>query len=176
MLDGIRDLCHFLPPNAIVVEIGCYAGESTSLFMASGKIDLLYAIDPWDADYYSGQQLLSAEAEFDRVLEPYGTKVIKLKKRSDSALIELIMNDRLADMVYIDGDHSYKQVKVDIALAMSVVKPGGIIAGHDYGMKGCDGVRQAVNEMLQFPDVRFADTSWLKFKDRVYRDDRTALP
>lgn len=36
------------------------------------------------------------------------------------------------DFVYIDANHSYESAKQDIALWHPKVKPGGILAGHDY--------------------------------------------
>jgi predicted O-methyltransferase YrrM len=36
------------------------------------------------------------------------------------------------DFVYIDGDHGYEAVINDITNYSSKVRPGGIIAGHDY--------------------------------------------
>lgn len=54
-----------------------------------------------------------------------------------------------ADLVFIDGDHRYETVLADIDLARALVRPGGIIAGHDYGHRDWPGVQRAVDE--QFP-------------------------
>ena len=57
--------------------------------------------------------------------------------------------------------HNYKSVKADIALALGIIKPRGVIAGHDYSTR-FPGVVQAVKETFNAPpDVRFRDTSWL---------------
>lgn len=40
--------------------------------------------------------------------------------------------DNSLDFVYIDGDHSYTFVMLDILFYLRKVKRGGIIAGHDY--------------------------------------------
>ena len=40
--------------------------------------------------------------------------------------------DRFFDWVYIDGDHFYEAVKLDLESWERAVKPGGIIAGDDY--------------------------------------------
>jgi len=39
------------------------------------------------------------------------------------------------DFVYIDGEHTYDFVMVDLILWARKVKPGGIVAGHDYDWK-----------------------------------------
>ena len=54
------------------------------------------------------------------------------------------------DFVYIDAGHDYSSVSKDLRVAGKKVKPGGIIAGHDYIRWGrfgykC-GVVEAVNE------------------------------
>jgi hypothetical protein len=61
------------------------------------------------------------------------------------------------DFIYIDADHSYQGVKADLAGAMSLLKPGGWLGGHDYSInqeKCVDashyasfGVKQAVDEL-----------------------------
>lgn len=38
----------------------------------------------------------------------------------------------MADMAFIDASHTYKDVMADIRTALHLVKPGGIICGHDY--------------------------------------------
>ncbi len=59
-----------------------------------------------------------------------------------------MFKDRSLDFVFIDADHNYESVKVDIAAWRSKVKPGGILAGHDYGNSQWPGVKQAVDEAL----------------------------
>jgi len=44
---GLLDLINSLPTDIIMAEIGCYKGESTELFINSGKIKKLFAIDIW---------------------------------------------------------------------------------------------------------------------------------
>jgi hypothetical protein len=52
-------------------------------------------------------------------------------------------------MVFLDADHSYEGVKEDWFEWRPKVKPGGWLAGHDYGDKRF-GVKQAVDESLAF--------------------------
>jgi predicted O-methyltransferase YrrM len=55
------------------------------------------------------------------------------------------------DWIYIDTDHSYRTTKLELEKYSLKVKPGGIIAGHDYIIGGWNrvvryGVIEAVNE------------------------------
>ena len=40
------------------------------------------------------------------------------------------------DWIYIDGNHTYEYVKQDLEGYRPKVKPGGYMAGDDYGTKG----------------------------------------
>jgi hypothetical protein len=51
------------------------------------------------------------------------------------------------DLAFIDGDHSYEQVKQDILTWKRKVRRGGLLAGHDYNAAFPD-VMRAVNETL----------------------------
>jgi hypothetical protein len=53
-----------------------------------------------------------------------------IEKFSEEA-VQDIPYDSL-DFVYIDGDHSYDYVMLDIILWTRRVRPGGIVSGHDY--------------------------------------------
>ncbi|CAK9075100.1 unnamed protein product [Durusdinium trenchii] len=54
---------------------------------------------------------------------------------------------RRADLVFVDGSHSYQDVYLDLRSWWPLVRPHGILAGHDYS--GYDaGVVAAVNEFV----------------------------
>ena len=55
-----------------------------------------------------------------------------------------VESDSRHDFIFLDGDHNYPGVRPDIDAARKIIKPGGIIAGHDYA--GDNGVCQAVRE------------------------------
>jgi len=50
------------------------------------------------------------------------------------------------DLVFVDGDHSYNGAHTDIVAWWPKVRPGGILAGHDYTLTW-PGVMRAVNEL-----------------------------
>lgn len=59
------------------------------------------------------------------------------------------IDDGSMDMVYIDADHTYENVRNDILLWGKKVKNGGILAGHDYNPDGGYGTHRAVNELVE---------------------------
>ena len=78
---------------------------------------------------------------------------------TSDAAIKALENIKI-DMLYIDGVHTYDQVKKDIENYKSIVKPGGLICGHDY-CPAFQGVMDAVDEAFGKPDLTFVDNSWL---------------
>jgi predicted O-methyltransferase YrrM len=70
------------------------------------------------------------------------------------------------DAVFIDGDHSRKGVMNDTALALEVVRPGGIVMWHDYHDLGTVDVREVLHEMQQlFPEMplRHVPGTWIVY-------------
>lgn len=80
---------------------------------------------------------------------------------------ELVPQDLApCDAVFIDGDHSRKGVLNDTALALEVVRPGGIVMWHDYHDLGTVDVREVLHEMHQnFPDMplRHVPGTWIVY-------------
>lgn len=52
------------------------------------------------------------------------------------------------DFLFVDADHSYEAACDDIRDWYRYVRPGGIVAGHDYGQPMWPGVKRAVDEVL----------------------------
>jgi hypothetical protein len=159
-VNGLKNLVNDLPNKFSMVEIGCYAGESTNIFLNSGKISKFYAIDPWvsgydDNDLASNSDLKLAEKEFDKVISKFNN-VVKLKDFSTNAILKV---DELVDFVYIDANHNYDSVINDINLWKNKIKPNGFIGGHDYGTKHI-GVTKAVDELFKIKKI-YCDSSWL---------------
>lgn len=133
-----------------VVELGTMVGESARAMAEVGAI--VHTIDnlrgsPHDfstATYsmYTPEQIMAVRNE---VLGSFlGSRVFPLQGDSvESASIW----KRPIDMVFIDADHDYEAVKSDILAWMPHVKPGGIVAGHDYAQQ-FPGVVRAVNELF----------------------------
>ena len=56
--------------------------------------------------------------------------------QGDSTQAHELIKDEEYDAVFIDGNHSYEYVKMDLENYWSKVKPGGIIAMHDVNFEG----------------------------------------
>lgn len=66
--------------------------------------------------------------------------------RGDSPDVAEHFADEGLDWVYIDADHTYESVRADLAAWFPKLRPGGLMAGHDYVERHGWGVKQAVDE------------------------------
>jgi predicted O-methyltransferase YrrM len=159
LIDMIKDLGD--TSKMRMVEIGSFIGESTIIF--AEHFNHVIAIDPFQPDYHKEDP--TSKFNFDEVYDEYirrtspykNIKTIRLT--SDDAVD--VLKDELFDFIYIDGIHTYEQVIIDIDNYLPLVKPGGIIGGHDY-IGPWVGVRQAVDEKFGEPDKTYKDASWIK--------------
>jgi len=163
LLSGLQEFIATLPPDCTIVEIGCYRGEATLEFLKRALA--VVCVDPWldYTDYNDGipdrvNHLAQAETEFDRAIQPFYGRVAKLKMPSVTAAL-LLGTDQF-DAVYIDGRHEQSAVAGDIHCWLPHVKPGGIIACHDYGNPAFPGIKRTVDIIFPAGGMTYPDTTW----------------
>lgn len=120
-------------------EIGTDQGEYAEVLMKANENLSLLCIDPWKAKAYKkGEQPESNEDQefFDKRFEETTERLQQFANahiiRSTSMEVVEIVGDKTLDFVYIDGNHDFINVAQDIHYWFNKVKPGGILAGHDY--------------------------------------------
>lgn len=117
-----------------IAEIGVKTGRTTWELLQRVPNSHVTAIDPWapydDFPEWAAQNHEEHEKRFDKRLSNYAGRMTKMKMTSAEASEKF--EDASLDLVFIDADHSYAAVKRDIELWLPKVKPGGILAGHDY--------------------------------------------
>ena len=139
------------------VELGVQRAHYSNHLLETWPGKKLYSIDPWERQehyrdianvsdnehelrYNESIQRLSKHGGRSEVIRDYSINAVKR------------FEDNSLDFVYLDARHAYEYVKEDIQLWLPKVKPGGILAGHDYvdgDIGGCDfGVKTAVHELL----------------------------
>ena len=162
--EGLLQMISELPNKGTMIEIGTFTGESTVLF--GDHFENVIGIDPMLPDYDKADE--TSKFNFNEVFDMFVDRIKEydnislVQKTSDDAVNDF--EDESFDFVYIDGIHTYDQVKKDIQNYLPLVKKGGVIGGHDYVNGGhLVGVYNAVNEMFGKPDKVFVDRSWIKF-------------
>jgi len=158
-LAGLNDLIQYIQEREDakqldLLEIGSWTGLSAVLFARAFKS--ITCIDPW-----SPTGGINLNYDMDNVYKLFCERtkiydnVTAVKSKFEDYEI-----DKNYDIIYIDGLHTYDQVKKDIKKALGI-KSLKYIAGHDYYNK-FPGVKRAVNELLGTPDQLFTDSSWIK--------------
>ena len=161
---GLFDLIkHTELDNIVMVEIGCFQGESTSILAQHDQVKKIYCIDPWvsgydRADRASRCDMNEVEVAFDERMKPFEEKIIKLKMKSSDAITYFLDNNIKVDLVYIDGNHGESAVIDDINNYKQIIKEGMFISGHDWQHPP---VRRAVEKTLGNIDGKFKDNSWV---------------
>lgn len=122
-------------------EIGVDRG-SFSLYMCKKIEGLeLLCVDPW-RERQRGQERYETTK---KKLAPYNVTLA----RTTSVLASLEVEDESLDFVYIDGDHTFDSVMLDIILWTRKVRFGGVVSGHDYYRFRRAGIVPAVDVFTQ---------------------------
>jgi len=136
-----------------IVEIGSLYGASARAMLDNSAAHL-WCIDSWrGSDTKPKRGFVSTEEHFQTFLENISdvrerVTVLKMYSRGAVGLLPA----QSFDLVFIDADHSYDAVRFDIQHFAPLVKPGGILCGHDYGPKPMrNGLIRAVNELIKEP-------------------------
>jgi hypothetical protein len=106
-------------------EIGVYRGDYSAVI--SQYAAKLYCVDPYRG--YSNHK----QADLDEAYEIAKARLpnAEFMRRSSMDAVNKFEKDTL-DFVYIDGNHYWMHISEDIYHWARKVKPGGIVAGHDY--------------------------------------------
>ena len=65
----------------------------------------------------------------------------------DSATFDYASFEARVDLFFIDGAHSYEYVRSDTLNALRCCRPGSVIAWHDFGRFGVNGVTRWLREL-----------------------------
>lgn len=134
-----------LPKGGVVAEIGVNRGEFSERILTLNTPEQLHLIDAWSTKRYHSGLGLEVESKFAKQIA-LGEVQVHVGYSTD--LLPRFEDDSF-DWIYIDTDHSYALTAAELAIARNKVKPGGIIAGHDYVTGNWDGgVRYGVVEAV----------------------------
>jgi len=136
-----------------ILEIGAFLGKSTSymcdLIRKTKKRINFYVVDPWEKSTASPspdiQTLLPNDMfkKFKENMKKRKNNIIPIRNTSKNAYDQL--KHLRFKFIFVDGSHSYEDVKEDIRLYGPLVDNTGIFAGDDYQAPG---VKKAVDESI----------------------------
>lgn len=120
----------------IGVEVGVAAGEYSETLCRANPQMKVYGVDPYIPlsgyrDYSRPSTFEKFRAEAKARLAPYNNYEFMYKTSMEG--VKEFEDDSL-DFVYIDANHEEPFITEDITKWYERVRPGGIIAGHDYSL------------------------------------------
>ena len=150
--------------HSAIVEIGCWLGGSTQVL--ANTHGFVLCVDDW-----SGTERGFLPTDVDMTKYPDGGfvdfcknmkillgKVIPLRMKSQKAFT--LFPAPCFDMVFIDGDHKYDSVWLDIYNWRRLLKPDGLLCGHNYEDCWKDDVVRAVDELVPNKNIVPGTSIW----------------
>lgn len=148
-------LCQILKPK-VVFEIGTYRGAGALHWAANSREAQIYTLDlppsaspaltvtTMDRFHISsrgkeGGLAFEGRQEAQRIHCLYG----------DSASFDFSPYRGAVDLFFVDGAHSYEYVRNDSLRAFECCRSGGVVAWHDYGRAGVNGVSKYLHELVR---------------------------
>jgi hypothetical protein len=167
--------CHYWPLSNYInskgyktgIEIGTAYGGCANHLLTHCNLERLICVDPYK--YYPDMPGLFGQDDYDRLKTQTYERLIRFKAfdpyLQDSQTAYCLIHDDIkmygigkVDFVFIDGLHTYDQVKWEIEHYSKLIRPGGALLGHDYDL--FPEVKKAVDEYCK--PILLETNVWLK--------------
>ena len=115
-----------------ILEIGSYEGRSAIFFLKNFYGSKITFVDTWcGSDEHKSVNFKLIEENFDFNTSFYQSNkyLFKYKMTSNEFFKK---NHKYFDLIFVDGDHSSDQVKVDLINSWNILKNGGYLILDDY--------------------------------------------
>lgn len=162
--NAFRELIEKTRPKTII-EVGTWLGASAiNMAKITKELNLetkIYCVDTWlgaeefwtrladtpdrDLKLKNGYPTVYNDFLANVVQHNMQDTIIPIPNTSSIGYHILKHYNICADLIYIDGSHTYEDVKSDIGSYTKLLAPGGIIFGDDIGWSG---VRKAIDDIL----------------------------
>lgn len=139
MTEVERDRLVELAANKDVLEVGSWLGYSTIAMALAGAV--VHAVDWHRGDPQSGPQDSAAHFLEHVKFHDVRNNVIAYIGRSEMVLP--VFREGIFEFGFHDSYHGERAVRRDLKFMMWALKPGALLAVHDYGRFG---VKEAVDE------------------------------
>jgi hypothetical protein len=160
----------------VVVEVGSWKGRSTKA-LAIATPGIVYSVDNWlavppalESRHKCHEWALVSKTSPEYVMGLFLANLrdeistgkclsVNVSSVGGPDRLRAILGDRKADMIFIDADHDYCNIKKDISAWRPMLAQGGLFCGHDFGVSW-PGVRKAVREDVPGFRVVEGGTIW----------------
>ena len=115
-----------------ILEVGSYEGRSAIFFLKTFPNANIICVDTWSgSDEHNQYNFTVVEKNFDINTNYYQNNNC-LKKIKDTSNNFFSNNFETFDLIFVDGDHSSHQVKLDIENSWKILNKGGYLLLDDY--------------------------------------------
>jgi hypothetical protein len=150
------DLISSLPKHGTVAEVGVASGSFSKHILDIAQPDRLLLIDIWKPGRRAhGRSRVGAAPvgvdDIEKVRTTFAAEIARRRVellRGISWEMLATLDDGVLDWVYLDAAHDFDSITHDLAAVLPKLRPGGIIAGHDYVRWGRFGYRCGVIEAV----------------------------
>tara|TARA_Y100001937_G_scaffold126181_1_gene194818 strand:+ start:727 stop:1302 length:576 start_codon:yes stop_codon:yes gene_type:complete len=141
-LESVYELVYNLPKNSDILEVGCFLGSVTCTIKEACNSSKLYCVDIWDDEihenYLKGYDRKTINEDIKSNVNEWRKNTNHLNNvymyQHNSLAVEF---DTKFDFIFLDGNHTYNNVRAELIKYSKYLKPNGFIAGHDYGIAPC---------------------------------------
>lgn len=151
-------MLELVPKGSVVAEIGVFRGEFSEEILKITEPSRLDLVDIFQGFVRSGDKdgnnivrcdMRQMEGE---LIKRFANDPVRVIRQPSLHYLNSLERGEL-DAVYIDANHTYEDVSMELTAAMRAVKHGGLIMGHDYGCStgrhDFSGVVKAVDEFCR---------------------------
>jgi hypothetical protein len=144
------------------IEIGVFAGGHAKAILDT-DIELLVGIDPYKIYRHGGMPSgITNQEEFDCLCDIVNrgldsSRYTHLRMTSDEAVYNSVFQNTSFDFIFIDGFHSYDQVKKDLNNYCGLIRKGGVIACHDYKHPSYPNLTKAIDEFAKYHNTKVVE-------------------
>jgi predicted O-methyltransferase YrrM len=140
--------------GSCVIEIGSFRGRSISALAIGlrgvGSDAKIISVDPHLDQPSNREHVRTALAQLGEA-----RRLVQFVGGSDEAA--RVLRPGCASLIFIDGDHSYRQVISDFENYRDLLAPGGCMVFHDYGFGAHTGQGDAQPDVRRAVDERVFD-------------------
>jgi hypothetical protein len=138
IIESRNELLKIFDKNLKIAEIGVFKGDYSKYIFDVLQPCELHLIDLFHGDMCSGDkdgknlETVNLDVEYENLKEYFIKNNNVFLHKGKSYDIMNNFDDFFFDIIYIDGDHSYDGVLLDLEISLLKIKNDGYIIGHDY--------------------------------------------
>lgn len=147
-----------VPEGGQILEIGAYCGKSTATLLSGARGRAIHTVDTWAGDdefLFAGEVTgaMVRKSFFGRIQPAIDLGRVAVYE-GDYRKVCASMPKESYDLIFVDGPHSIEHGQPTIDIVLPLLKPGGVIAVHDffYSIGDYPGVEIIVKHLANSPD------------------------